>query len=73
MLTDKEKIIVQCLAEGKPQKLIAKHLSLSESGVEWYLKNMFTRYRVANSVELVAYCMGKVWVTVEKHSEKEEG
>lgn len=73
MLNDKEKQIVQGLAEGKPQKLIAGEAGMTEAGVKWYLSALFDRYTVANNAELSAFCVGKGWITIQKHSERETG
>jgi DNA-binding NarL/FixJ family response regulator len=71
MLNEKEKTIVQGLAEGKPQKQIAGDMGITEAGVKWYLSSLFDRYDVANNAELTAYCVGKGWITIQKHSERE--
>ncbi|MFC5569033.1 LuxR C-terminal-related transcriptional regulator [Lysobacter yangpyeongensis] len=48
LLTAKEADILQLLARGMPNKLIAKHLSIGDETVKWHLKNIFGKLSAAN-------------------------
>lgn len=52
-LSNREQEVVRLLLQGKSNKQIAASLSLSESTVEFHLKNIYTKYHVRSRVELI--------------------
>ena len=52
-LSAREKQVAQHLLAGKSNKLIASALGISESTVEFHLKNIYTRFNVSSRVELI--------------------
>ena len=52
-LSDREWDVVNLLLEGKSNKLIATSLKISESTVEFHLKNIYTKYQVSSRTELI--------------------
>jgi DNA-binding CsgD family transcriptional regulator len=52
-LSNREQEVVTLLLQGKSNKQIATSLSLSESTVEFHLKNIYTKYNVRSRVELI--------------------
>ncbi len=49
----REKEVVNLLLEGKSNKLIALSLQISESTVEFHLKNIYGKYQVNSRTELI--------------------
>ncbi|MCU0507004.1 MAG: LuxR C-terminal-related transcriptional regulator [Anaerolineae bacterium] len=52
-LTERERDVVEQLLEGKGNKQIARALHISESTVEFHLKNVYTKLGVSSRTELV--------------------
>jgi DNA-binding NarL/FixJ family response regulator len=52
-LSNREEEVVGLLLEGKSNKLIASSLSISESKVEFNLKNIYTKHQVNSRTELI--------------------
>lgn len=52
-LSSREREVANLLLEGKSNKLIASSLEISESTVEFHLKNIYTKFQVASRMELV--------------------
>lgn len=52
-LSAREQQVVEHLLAGKSNKLIASALGISESTVEFHLKNIYARYNVSSRVELI--------------------
>jgi DNA-binding CsgD family transcriptional regulator len=52
-LSSREREVANLLLEGKSNKLIASSLGISESTVEFHLKNIYTKFQVASRMELV--------------------
>jgi len=50
-LTDRERSILQLVAEGMTNKEIARRLSLSEKTVKHYMTNILQKLQVRNRVE----------------------
>ncbi len=51
-LSNREWDVVNLLLEGKSNKLIASALKISESTVEFHLKNIYTKCQVSSRTEL---------------------
>jgi DNA-binding CsgD family transcriptional regulator len=52
-LSDRERDVVNLLLEGKSNKLIASSLGISESTVEFHLKNIYAKFQVNSRTELI--------------------
>jgi DNA-binding CsgD family transcriptional regulator len=52
-LSNREEEVVKLLLEGKSNKLIASALGISDSTVEFHLKNIYAKYQVSSRVELI--------------------
>ena len=52
-LSDREWDVVNLLLEGKSNKLIASSLKISESTVEFHLKNIYAKCQVSSRTELI--------------------
>lgn len=52
-LTKREREVIQLLQQGKSNKLIASSLSVSNSTIEFHLKNIYTKYQVNSRMELI--------------------
>ncbi len=52
-LSRRETEVVALLLQGKSNKLIALALGISESTVEFHLKNVYAKFRVSSRVELI--------------------
>ena len=52
-LSDREWEVVKLLQEGKSNKLIASALHITESTVEFHLKNIYTKFQVGSRMELL--------------------
>lgn len=52
-LSAREQQVAEHLLAGKSNKLIASSLGISESTVEFHLKNIYTRFNVSSRVELI--------------------
>jgi DNA-binding CsgD family transcriptional regulator len=52
-LSKREKDVVNQLLEGRSNKLIALSLGITERTVEFHLKNIYAKFRVASRMELV--------------------
>lgn len=53
-LTEKEKIVLQHLTEGKSYKMIAEELSISIETIKTHIKNIYTKLHVHSAPEAVA-------------------
>lgn len=56
-LTAREIQILSCMATGKSNKEIAKHLALSEATVENHLHNIFKKLGTKNRTQAALYAM----------------
>lgn len=63
-LTQREKQVMQLIAEGMDNLSIADALQISDNSVEWHLKNIFRKLHVNNrtSAAIMAYKWGLVHV-----------
>ena len=59
LLTDREKQVLQLLAEGKTNKEVAVELSLGVSTVETHRMNLMKKLGLRNTAELVLYAVRK--------------
>lgn len=53
-LTEKERIILSYLAEGKSYAAMAEIMSLSVNGVRYYLRHIYKKLKVRSRAEAVA-------------------
>jgi DNA-binding NarL/FixJ family response regulator len=58
-LTDREKEVLQLLAEGKANKEISSELVISESTVKYHLRNILDRLHLENRAQVIAYATRK--------------
>ncbi len=63
MPTDREKHIIQLLANGYSSKEIATKLSVSYYTVETHRKNLIKKFEVKNITELISKAMANSWIT----------
>jgi DNA-binding NarL/FixJ family response regulator len=59
LLTDREKEVLQLLAEGRSNKEVASELELSLSTVETHRSNLMQKLNLHNTAELVLYAVRK--------------
>ena len=59
MLTDREKEVLQLLAEGKSNKEVATQLNLSLYTVETHRANLMQKLNLHNTAEIVLYAVRK--------------
>jgi two-component system, NarL family, nitrate/nitrite response regulator NarL len=55
----REAAILQLLQEGAPNKVIARHLSLTEATVKVHLKSILRKIRVNNRTQAALWAMGQ--------------
>ncbi len=60
--TDKEKHVLQLIAQGHSTKEIAEELSLSFHTIESHRKNLINKYHVKNITNLVYLATSKGWI-----------
>lgn len=53
LLSNREQQVVKLLLEGNSNKLIAASLGITESTVEFHLKNIYTKHQVSSRTELI--------------------
>jgi two-component system, NarL family, response regulator NreC len=59
LLTDREREVLQLLAEGRSNKEVANVLNLSLSTVETHRTNMMQKLNLHSSAEIVLYAVRK--------------
>jgi DNA-binding NarL/FixJ family response regulator len=59
LLTDREKEVLQLLAEGKSNKEVAALLNLSPYTIETHRTNMMQKLNLHNTAEIVLYAVRK--------------
>lgn len=57
-LTPREKDVVQLLAKGESNKVIARHLDLSESTVKIHVQNVLKKLGLSSRVQIAVYAIG---------------
>jgi len=73
MLNQKERQVIELLAEGKVKKEIAKDLGCSLSNIERIVICMRERYHCQNTVQLVAFALANNLIAVENYIAAEHG
>jgi DNA-binding NarL/FixJ family response regulator len=69
-LTAREIQILSCMATGKQNKEIAKHLSVSEATVENHLHSIFQKLNVKNRTQAALFAMK---INLAHSEDKNEG
>ncbi len=64
LLTPREREVLQLLAEGLPNRDIAKQLNISVKTVETHRSNMMSKLNVKSKTELIKYALRKGWATL---------
>jgi DNA-binding CsgD family transcriptional regulator len=54
-LSDKEEAILRWLAQGQPNKLIARSLGITEATVKVHCKSIYRKLRVANRTQAAVW------------------
>ena len=57
LLTEREKVILRRIAEGRSSQQIADELGLARETIKWYRKRMLAKFQVASSLEMVLKAM----------------
>ena len=52
-LTDREQQILQLIAEGSPNKMIARTMGISAETVKWHLKHLYEKLEASNRIQAV--------------------
>lgn len=65
MLTDRERVVLRLVAEGRSNKLIAEYLCLSVKTVEKHRSNLMRKLDLHNASSLTAYAIEKGLVTLD--------
>jgi two-component system response regulator NreC len=65
VLTSREREVLQPLAEGRPNREIARQLGISVKTVERHRSNMMHKLGVRNKTELIKYALNKGLTTLE--------
>jgi two-component system nitrate/nitrite response regulator NarL len=58
-LSVREVKVLQCLAGGLPNKLIARELNITETTVKAHVKTVMRKVEVANRTQAAIWCIGK--------------
>ena len=66
LLTEREKQVLQLLAEGKTNKDVASLLSLGVSTIETHRLNLMQKLNLHNTAELVLYAVRKKILRIER-------
>ncbi len=67
-LNAREQQLLTFIAEGCNQDTTAEKMKITRATVRWYLTQLYDRFEVTNTAELIAYCITKQLVVVAKHS-----
>jgi DNA-binding NarL/FixJ family response regulator len=59
ILTDREREVLQLIAEGKSTKRIAKELFVSPKTIEWHRSQLMKKLRIESVAELVKYAISE--------------
>ncbi len=57
-LTAREREIVQCLARGESNKVIARNLNVAESTVKIHIQNILKKLNLSSRVQVAVYAVG---------------
>lgn len=63
VLTPKERIVMEHVAYGKPNKIIAAELGVSRRTIEAHRARVFQKIEVKNATELARWAMAKGLLT----------
>ena len=66
MLTNREREVLQLLAEGRANREIAEDLSISVKTVETHRSNMMNKLGLDSKTDLVKYALRKGWAMLEE-------
>jgi len=55
--SDRERLILQCVASGLPNKVIATRLNITEATVKSHMKTLFRKIRVRNRTEAAVWAL----------------
>ena len=58
-LTDRERTILRCLAEGKSNKLIARELDITEGTVKVHVKHLLRKLNFRSRVEAAVWAVAQ--------------
>lgn len=58
-LTEREQVILKCLAAGKSNKLIARELDIMESTVKVHIRNLLKKLKFRSRVEAAVWAVSK--------------
>jgi two-component system nitrate/nitrite response regulator NarL len=58
-LTDREKAILRCLAQGLSNKLIGRELNIAEGTVKVHVKNLLKKLSFRSRVEAAVWAVGQ--------------
>ncbi|MBI1877468.1 MAG: response regulator transcription factor [Chloroflexi bacterium] len=67
-LTEREKEILQLVAKGLSNKIVAEGLNLSEGTVKIHVSNILAKLRVSSRIEAALWAMQKGLVALEKEA-----
>ena len=59
VLTDREREVLQLIAEGKSTKVIARELYVSPKTIEWHRSQLMKKLRIESVAELVKYAISE--------------
>jgi len=59
LLTDREREVLQLIAEGKSTKMIARELYVSPKTIEWHRSQLMKKLRAESIAELVKYAISE--------------
>ena len=59
-LTNKQKLVLEWVLKGAPNKEIARRIGISESSVKAHITNIFKKYAVRNRTQLCLYYKGDI-------------
>jgi two-component system response regulator NreC len=59
ILTDREREVLQLIAEGKSRKRIARELFVSPKTIEWHRSQLMKKLRIESVAELVKYAISE--------------
>jgi DNA-binding NarL/FixJ family response regulator len=68
LLTDREKVVLQLLAEGRSNKEAATLLDLGVSTVETHRSNLMQKLNLHNTAEIVLYAVRKGLIAFDRET-----
>nr|WP_281377252.1 LuxR C-terminal-related transcriptional regulator [Stakelama sediminis] len=58
-LSDREQQVLRCLMVGYPNKIISRHLNISEATVKVHVKAILRKLRVSNRTQAAIWASGR--------------